>query len=241
MQSERCIPIKKKLVGYMSKWFPAFVFEGGHGPFYAFRRENPDGIFDHIILQREFYQGKLSLIITEVASCYNRSWKGIPWFTVGYGMDIRSEGKVVWHSCKNDPEELRGLFDCIRTDIDAYVTGFFAECHEKIRADKRRVTTNSYMQAQFTTLRKEEIQAIKEYLARVGKAYSACRKASRKNGEQAATAYFDILPLHPVVERWVREIQEQLGCPYLSEKMRIQIIKDATILFRDNYDYYDLN
>ena len=49
MPAEKCIPVKKKLIDYMSKQFPYFPFEGGNSTFYAFRRENPDGIYDHII------------------------------------------------------------------------------------------------------------------------------------------------------------------------------------------------
>lgn len=60
MQGERCIPIKKKLAGYMSQRFPEFVFEGSTSQFYAFRRENDDGIYDHIMLQRDFYKGTIS-------------------------------------------------------------------------------------------------------------------------------------------------------------------------------------
>ena len=87
MPAEKCIPVKKKLIDYISKQFPDFLFEGGNSTFYAFCRENPDGIYDHIIIQREFFEGTLSLVITEAAACYNCSWKGIPWATVGYDTD----------------------------------------------------------------------------------------------------------------------------------------------------------
>lgn len=88
MQNGKCIPIKKKLIAYMSTWFPDFLFQGGNSQFYAFRRENPNGIYDHIIIQREYYEGTVSLVVTEAASCYNKSWRGIPWFTVGYDTNI---------------------------------------------------------------------------------------------------------------------------------------------------------
>lgn len=54
MQSKKCIPIKKRLVDYMCERFPDFIFEGGNSQLYAFRRENPNGIYDHIIIQRDF-------------------------------------------------------------------------------------------------------------------------------------------------------------------------------------------
>lgn len=248
MPSKKCIPIKRSLVDYMHRWFPDFIFEGGDSQFYAFRRENPDGIYDHIVMQREFFEGVVSLVITEVASCYNKSWKGIPWCTVGYGTDIgvlitgkqHYDANTGWHRCKNDLEELQKIMDGIRGDIDTYVMQFFVKCHEKIHTDRHRVITNSYMQTQFSTLSEEDIQAVKEYLVCVSKAYSEYGRACRKRGEKETKQYFDVVPLHPVVEHWVAEIQEQLHYSHLSESVRIQLIKDTTVLFRDNYNFYNL-
>lgn len=248
MQGERCIPIKKKFIDYMSKWFSDFQFVGSNSQFYAFRRENPDGIYDHIIIQREFYEGTLSLIVTEAASCYNKSWKGIPWFTVGQCTDIGVlitgknvyDANIGWRRCKNDVEELNRLFDEIRKDIDTYVIDFFAKCHEKINADKFIVITNSYMQAQFEVLSERDIHAIKEYLVDVSKAYSEYTKACKKSGEKETIEYYDIIPLHPIVEHWVTDIQNLLNYSHLSKDMRIQIIRKTTVLFRDNYDFYNL-
>lgn len=248
MQSEKSIPIKKKLIHYMGEWFPNFIFEGGNSHFFAFRRENPNGIYDHIIIQREFFEGVLSLVITEVASCYNASWKGIPWFTVGYDTDIGVlitgkqcyDENTGWHRCKNDPEELQNIFDGLREDINTYVLDFIPKCHKKIHTDKCKVITNSYMQTQFLALCEEDIQLIKEYLVRVSKAYSAYRKNCRKHGEKETTPYFDIIPLHPIVEHWLLDIQKQLNYSYLSKGIRTQLIKDTTVLFRDYYDFYDL-
>lgn len=248
MQNEKCIPIKKKFIAYMSTWFSDFLFEGGNSQFYAFRRENSDGLYDHIIIQREYYEGILSLVVTKAASCYNKSWKGIPWFTVGYDTDIGAlitgkngyDAKIGWHKCNNNAEKLYGIFDEIRKDIDTYVLGYFAKCHEKINKDRDMVITNSYMQAQFAELSKEDIDAVKKYLVNVNKAYSVYRKMCRKNGEQETTTYFDLIPLHPMVEHWVTDIQEQLNYSYLSEGIRTQLIVHTTVLFRDNYNFYNL-
>ena len=248
MQKERCIPIKKRLVEYMRKWFSEFLFEGGTSQLYVFRRGNPDGIYDYIIVQREFFEGTISLVITEVASCYNKSWKGIPWFTIGYGTDIgvlitgknSFNADTGWHRCKNDPEELQKIFDGIREDIDTYVLDYFEKCHEKIHTVKYKAITNSYMQTQFSILSPEDIQTMKDYLIRVNKAFSEYRRACRKNNERETTPYFDIIPLHPILEHWITDIQKQLNYSYLSENIRTQLIKDTTVLFRDNYDFYDL-
>lgn len=248
MQNEKCIPIKKKLISYMSTWFPDFLFQGGNSQFYAFRRENPNGIYDHIIIQREYYEGTVSLVVTEAASCYNKSWKGIPWLTVGYDTDIgviisgqkQRDTNIGWHRCDNNAEKLYELFDEIRNDIDTYILAYFTKCHEKINPDRCMVITNSYMQAQFAELSKENIDAVQEYLVNVNKAYTVYRKICRKNGKQETTTYFDIIPLHPIVEHWLTDIQEQLNYPYLSEEIRTQLIRYTTVLFRDNYNFYNL-
>ncbi len=239
---------QKRLTDYMCEYFPDFIFEGGNSQFYAFLRENSDRIYDHILIQREFYEGVISIAITEVASCYNKSWKGIPSFTVGYGTDIGvlMTGKqsynadTGWHRCKNDQKELQKIFDGIREDINTYVLTFLRKCHAKILEDKHKTVTNLYMQTQFLMLGEEDIQAIKEYLVRVSKAYSEYRKACRKHCEKETIAYFDVIPLHPIVEHWVADIQKQLNYSHLSESIRIQLIKDTTILFRDKYNFYNL-
>lgn len=248
MQGEKCIPIKKKFVDYMSKWFPDFLSEGSNSQFYAFRRENSDRIYDHIIIERVFYEGRIYLVVTEAASCYNKSWRGIPWFTVGdeTSIGVLITGKKYYdadtgvHWCNNDEQELSGLFDEIRKDIDTYVIDFFTKCHEKINGDRHMVITNSYMQTQFELLSEEDIHVIKEYLANVNKAYSEYRKACKKSGEKETTQYFDIIPMNPIVEQWLTDIQERLNYSCLSNSMRTQIIRNTTVLFRDNYNFYNL-
>lgn len=175
----------------MSKWFSDFQLEDSNSQLYAFRRENNDGIYDYIIFQREFFEGTVSLVITEVASCYNKSQKGIPWFTVGYDTDIgvlitgknHYNSDIGWHRCKNDAEELESLFDAVRKDIDTYVIDYFTKCHNKINADKSMVVTNSYMQSQFEKMSNEDIDEVKGYLLAVNRAYSEYRKACKKSGK----------------------------------------------------------
>lgn len=232
----------------MSQWFSDFLFEGSTSQFYVFRRKNADGIFDYIIIQREFYEGTISLVITEVASCYNKLWKGIPCFTVGYDTDIGAlitkknyyDANIGWHRSKNDVEELSELFDGIRKDIDTYVIDYFLKCHEKINADNLMRVTNSYMQTQFTILNQEDIKLIKEYLVNVDKAYSQYMMDCKKNKKKEIKEYFEIIPVHPIVERWIINIQKLLNYSNLSKSIRTKLIKDVTVLFRDNYNFYYL-
>ena len=241
-------PNKKEAHCIYVKWFPDFFFEGGNSQFYAFRRNNSDEIYDHIILQKELYENTLRLAITEVASCYNQSWKGIPSAVVGYSTDIavlitgNHHYKVGtgWHECENKAEELEGLLDEIRKDIDTYVFNYFIKNHEKINADQRLVTINSYMQSQFKLLSENDIQAIKEYLIDVNKTYGAYRKSCMKNKEKETTRYFDIIPLHPIVECWLNDLSDRLNYSHFSDSTRHQIITQTTVLFRDNYNFYDL-
>ncbi len=244
----KCIPVKKRLVDYMSKCFSEFIFVGGDNQFYVFRKENTDGIYDYIIIQREFYQGKIILTITEVASCYNKSWKGIPWFNIGYSTSIGAliTGKNLYdpnigsHVCKNNVDELNGLFGELRKDINTYVIKFFIKQHEIITADKYMLITHSYMNEQFMILSKSDVDLIKEYLINLNRAYSKYRNECRKDGKKEVISYFDSIPLHPIVEGWLKDIQEQLNLLQLSESMRTKLLKYITILFRDNYDFYNL-
>lgn len=244
MAGERCIPIKKKFVDYMSRQFPDFSLKGSTSQFYAFCRENPDGIYDYIIIQREFYEGMIDLVITEVASCYNQSWKGIPWFTVGLETDIgvlitgknHYDASTGWRRCKNSEEELPGLFEMIRKDIDKYVLAFFKKSHQTINEDKRMTATGTYMKARLAALGEDEISAVKEYLVNVNQAYMEYRRGCKKSGQQESIEYFDIIPLHPIVKQWASDIQRALNYPNLS----MRLIKDITALFRDQFDFYNL-
>lgn len=248
MKDKRCIPIKKKFVDYMSHWFSDFLFQGNTSQFYVFRRENIDGIFDYIIIQREFYEGMISIIITEVASCYNKLWKAIPYYTIGYDTDIGVlitkknyyNADIGWHRVQNDVEQLPELFDGIRKDIDTYVMDFFSKCHKKINEDKCMSVTNSYMKTQFTILSEDDIKSIKEYLVNSNKAYSQYMKDCKKNKEKETIEWFDIIPLHPIVERWIADIQKLLNYSNLPKNIQKRLIRDTIILFKDNYNYYNL-
>ena len=245
---QKCIPIKKPLANYMSEHFPDFPLEGSRGAFYAFRRDNADGLYDHIIMQREFFDGTLSLVLTELASCYNRSWKGIPWFTVGIDTDIAvlMTGKnhypanTGWHRIKNSAEELPKLFEEIGNDIVTYALDFFARSHNQINSDRRMTVMNTYMQAQLAALSTAETDEVKQYLVEVSQAYSQYGKMCKKTGAKETTAYYDILPLHPIVEQWITDIQKSLNYSHLSSNIRMQLIKDTTVLFRDRFDFYNL-
>ena len=249
---QKCIPIRKKLIHYMAEQFPDFLFEGSHSDFYAFRRQNADGIYDHIVIQREFYEGILSMVITEIACCYNKSYRGLPWFAVGYETDIAVliTGKhcysidVGWHRIENDAKQLNILFEGIKKDIDNYVLDYIEKCHKKINADRYMTTMNRYMQAQLKILSEEEIDTIKQYLIDSSKAYSEyrkeCRKMCKKNGLKEAEVCFNDIPMPSTVKKWIEEIKNALGYSYLSERRRSLIINDTTVLFRDNFNFYTL-
>lgn len=248
MPNDKCIPIKRALIAYMSEYFLEFSFQGTSGNLYAFCRENNDGIYDHIIMQREFYEGTISIIITELASCYNRSWRGIPWFTIGYETDIQvlKTGKkyydatLGWHKAENCKKGLDGLFSAIKFDIDTYAIPYFCGNHDKLNSDKLMVATNTYMQIQVTTLHPNQVDAIKEFLVTVNQSYSSYRKECRKNNRKEQIEYFDILPLHPLIEQWLSDIQKLLNYSQLSKNVRKQLIGSTTILFRDAFNFYGL-
>lgn len=248
MSNEKCIPIKRELIAYMFEYFLDFSFQGNRGNIYAFRRDNHDGIYDYIILQRDFFEGEISLIISELASCYNSSWRGIPWFTIGYETDIQvlKTGKKYydaisgWHKVGNCKEELNGLFSAIKSDIETYAMSYFSKSHEKLHADTHMTITNVYMQAQVLTMQPNQVIMLKEFLVTLNHAYSAYRKECRKNKQEEQIDYYDILPLHPLIEQWLLDIQKILNYSSLSKQIRTQLIGYTTILFRDAYNFYNL-
>lgn len=248
MQGERCIPIKKKLVGYMFQRFPEFVFEGSTSQFYAFRRENDDGIYDHIIIQRDFYKGTISLVITEVTSCYNTSWKGIPWFTVGCETDIAClitgkgyyEAGTGWRRCSNHEEELPGLFAAIGADIETYVIGYFRQCHAKMNSSRYMTVMSSYLRSRFSALDEDEVASIKEYLISAAKAYSEHDKACKKSGKREAIEGVDVPFLHSTVKGWVADIQGSLKVSDLPANAEIKIRVDSLTLFSDRFHLYNV-
>ena len=248
MSNKKCISIKKKLTSYMSKHFSDFLFVGSYSNFYAFRRENQCGIYDYIIIQKEFFEGILSVIVTEVASCYNKNYRAIPHFIVGYNTDIAVliTGKntyntaIGWHSIENNAEQLNDLFELIKKDIDNYVMDYFEKCHKKINSDKYMTVMNCYVQAQFKMLCDDEINSIKQYLVDVNKTYSAYRKMCKKNGLKESKAHFHSIAVHTTIQKWLTDIQKILGYAYLSKSIKMQMIKNITILFRDNFNFYHL-
>ncbi|NDO46942.1 hypothetical protein [Clostridium sp. MD294] len=248
MSNKKCIPIKKNLISYMSKYFADFLFVGNHSNFYAFRRENECEIYDYIIIQKEFFDGILSVIITEVSSCYNKNYRAIPHFTVGYDTDIATlitakntyNTATGWHNIESKAEQLNDLFELIKKDIDNYVMDYFEKCHKKINSDKYMTVMNCYVQAQFKMLCDNEINSIKQYLVDVNKAYSAYRKMCKKTGAIETIEYFDIIPVHTIVQKWLVDIQKALNDCYLSKSIKMQMIKNITVLFRDNFNFYHL-
>lgn len=248
MQNEKSIPVKKKLIDYMSTHVSEFSFVGGNSKMYAFRCDHFDGLYDYILIQREFHEGTLSLIISEAATCYNKSWKAIPHFIVGSDTDIavlitgkhRYDVDTGWHRGENNEEELYRLFDEIRMDLHTYVLKYFTECHKSINANRCMVYCNSYMQMQFKVLCDHDIYSIKQYLIHTSKAYSEYRMTCRKNKIQEEIAYFDLIPLPLCMEHWLTDIQAFLRLSELSEAKRTQILKYTTLLFRDHYQFYHM-
>lgn len=248
MAIEKCIPIKKELIAYMSQQLSDFSFQGCHGNIYAFCRYGIAGIHDYILIQREFYEGNLSLAISALASCFNTSWRGIPWFTIGYetSLPVLITGKKYYdaslgrHCVSNSKDQLETLFTAIKSDIFTYALPFFSKSHIKINSDLLITTTNLVMRNQLSIMNSEQIDELKNYLIVRNKEYSLYRKECRKNHQNEQIDSFDSNPLHPLIEGWLLRIQKQLKYAHLSKALRTQFIRNTTILFRDAFDFYGL-
>ena len=228
MAKEKCITIKKPLIDYIETHYPEFEYEGGTSSFYAFVRKSENGIYDHILVERVFFNGKIHLIISEVASCYNKSWKCIPHTTVGIGTSLGAliTGKKYYqagtgeHTCDNNLEDLQNAFNGICKDIERYVLRFFEKSHRDIENDKQLTTIYSYMRNQFMTLTDEEVQSVINHW-----------KQTEKNTQSS------IISFHPIEEKWLSDIQQELGYSTLSDKTRNQIARIVAILFKEEYRF----
>ena len=244
MKTQRCIPIKKKLVDYMAEYFPDYEFKGTTNILYGFTKENNDGIYNHIMIQREFFEGKIQLIIAEVGACYNKNWKGIPMLRVGYCTDIGCliTGRTIhpagigWHFCDNNADDLQQLFDQIKSDIDTYVIDFFQKKHEQINSNQLLTTINAQMQTELLTLSADEVASIQAYLIDVSRADSEYYKTHRHILRGEAMSYYEIIPMHPIVEKWISEIEQRVGLSSIARNLRHDMIRQAINLFYDNYD-----
>ena len=73
MAKAKYIIVKKQIVPYIENRFPDFRFENRPGKIYSFRRVNEDNLYDYILVNSEFFEGKIILQVSEVATCYNKS------------------------------------------------------------------------------------------------------------------------------------------------------------------------
>lgn len=219
MANARYIVVKKQLVPYIENRFPDFKYENRPGKMYSFRRENEDHLFDYILVTSEFYEGKIILQVSEVATCYNKSSKCIPNRTLGEGTSIGVliTGKNYYladtgtHKCENNSEDLDRILLEIGDDIDRYVMGYFRKCHEKLNRDRQSVTARNYMQSQFDNMSIEEAQIIRDEWKELG--------------------YF-----HPVFDKWIEGIQKELGFKELSDSLRNSLVRFVILYFSDVFE-----
>lgn len=255
MSLTKCIPIKKPLIEKLCDEFPYFKFEGAHSSFYSFGRHASDGLYEHIIIQRDFNtsENRGALVITEAAVCYNRNWRGIPWFTVGTGTDIAVliTGKKQYPACtgwryfENTKEGLAHALEQISADIQKYILPYFADCHIKLIQDKIMKTVNDYTTELFPKMSENEVVSFKNYLKTINITYSQWRKDRRKQDltvhtKEDTDEYIDNETKNAFLEKCVDEIRLLLQLPGLKESVGKRIRMYFKLLFRDYFDFYNL-
>lgn len=79
----RSVPIQRHLVKMMAERFPDFEFCGTIPSHYGFTRRHEKHINDHILFNRDFFQGTGSLSVGWVYCCFNPNWQIYPAFCLG--------------------------------------------------------------------------------------------------------------------------------------------------------------
>lgn len=219
MAKAKYIIVKKQIVPYIENRFPDFRFENRPGKIYSFRRVNEDNLYDYILVNSEFFEGKIILKVSEVATCYNKSSKYIPNRTLGKGTSIGVliTGKNYYpantgnHTCENNDEDLNRILVEIGDDIDRYVMGYFKRCHEELNHDRQLLVARDYLQSKFDSMSFEEAQAIRD-------------------------AWEGLGYLHPVFEEWIEGIQKELRLKDLSESLRTKLVRFVILYFADVFE-----
>lgn len=229
----RCIPIKRKLVEFFDTVFPDFKFQATSGELYIFRKENIDHLYDYIFIQKEFFEGKISLAVSEVSCCYNQSWKGIPHSILGKSTSIGVlitgknyyPAEIGWNQCDNNNQALDGLFHAIQKDIEKYVIPFFYQQHLELAQDTISKKIYTYTQHIFPKLKDLEIETLKQWLGQINRAYREHKQIER---------YFFAVECPTILQSWLETIEKELQ----KEKIQLdknEIIKKLLILFRDYF------
>ncbi|MCC8123580.1 MAG: hypothetical protein LIO58_08565 [Oscillospiraceae bacterium] len=243
----KSIPIKKDLIAMMEHNFPDFIFCSTHQSLYGFTRFTEDLLYDHIIIQRDFYNEEGNLVITEVASCYNQNWRSHPWYTVGQGTDIavlitgkhRYPAGTGWHSYGNTREQLSAAMDQLVEDINRYVLPYFQKIHEELAKDKLMRVTALYLRTAIASMQTDEIESFQQYMKAYQDDYSAWRKECLKLKKKIDDSQYScFIPDHPLINLWMEDIKNLLDFPKLKDSGKSRIRKYIFCLFRDIHSYY---
>lgn len=243
MAKERCIPIRRRLVEFMASEYPDFLYQGSHSIFYGFTRMNPDGICDHIVLQREFFQGKIGLVLTEAASTYTRNYRTLPWRRVGYETDIgvlitgenSYPAEIGWRHCENRVDALPELFGAIKNDIDTYVLDYFDACHKRIQEDPHLPALYAYIEPILSSLSDAEIKSMQAYDQELNRASSEYYRACREQNIGPTKWCYELIPFHPLLERWLNELKDQFQVESFPFDLKMELVNSMMRLFLDRY------
>lgn len=247
MKNKRCINIKRSLIDFIELNFKEFIFEDSSNSIYIFKRCNKNKIYDYIFIQKDFYEGEISLTISEVASCYNSNWRGIPHCIIGYETNIAClitknkvyDSNVRWHKCQNNKDDLQRIFLELKKDINEYVLPFFKESHQKINEDTVIKLVKNYIIYEAKKLTDDEVNSIKKYIKDCNLKYSKYIKECRINNKQILNYFEVVKDNHKILQKWEIDIIKNLN-KHISTKTKLDIKKYILILFKDLFDFYNL-
>ena len=105
----RSVPIQRHLVKMMAERFPDFEFGGTQPGLYGLTRRHEKHICDHILFNRDFFEGTGSLSVGYAYCCFNPNWQIYPAFVLGERVHME---KLLTRSRNMDPARTPANIAC---------------------------------------------------------------------------------------------------------------------------------
>ena len=206
-KKERCINCKQDIIRYMEEHLSGFEYSKPDttlfNHLYGFVRINDDGIYDYLILRRNFADDTIDMQVHQVISCYQKRWWDMRFGTNNIVCGYASGLVEKWYSGANTIEGVISILTNIKKDYvkTKKLEHFYQNTHEAIAKNKDLVACSHYIQNKIFSTDRQKINAISEWIDEMLSQYG---KLSIK--ERPTLPDYCIQHFHPVFQGWVEEI-----------------------------------